>query len=71
MDRWERTIDGAGQVVLISGEVGIGKSHLVHRFYEQISGRPFNWVKAVAGPFFPKHTILPSCRNPSSAAGTA
>src|ERR1700687_1621434 len=38
MNRWERAIDGEGQVALIVGEAGIGKSRLVQRFHEQIAG---------------------------------
>jgi class 3 adenylate cyclase/tetratricopeptide (TPR) repeat protein len=52
MNRWERALDGEGQVALIIGEAGIGKSRLVQRFHEQIAGTPHTWIEAAAAPFF-------------------
>ncbi len=52
MTRWERALEGEGQVALIIGEAGIGKSRMVQRFREQIAGTPHTWVEAAAGAFF-------------------
>src|SRR6266849_9691569 len=46
MNRWERAINGEGQVALIIGEAGIGKSRLLQRFHEQIVGTPHTWIEA-------------------------
>src|SRR5580692_8285387 len=52
ISRWQRALDSDGQVALIIGEAGIGKSRLVKRFHEQIAGTPHTWVEAGAGAFF-------------------
>jgi predicted ATPase len=55
MTRWERGREGEGQVALIIGEMGIGKSRLLQRFHELIPDAPHAWLEAAAAPFF-QHT---------------
>jgi class 3 adenylate cyclase len=59
MNRWERVLGGEGQVALIGGEAGIGKSRLVQRFHEQIADTPHTWIEAGAGAFFQNSPFYP------------
>jgi class 3 adenylate cyclase/tetratricopeptide (TPR) repeat protein len=52
MSRWERAQDGEGQVVMIVGEAGIGKSRLVHQFRDRIAADPHTWLECATGAFF-------------------
>ena len=45
MRRWERARQGDGQLVLIVGEPGLGKSRLIEEFHTRLRDTPHTWVE--------------------------
>jgi hypothetical protein len=43
--RWERARAGDGQLVMIVGEPGLGKSRLIEEFHTRLAETPHTWVE--------------------------
>src|SRR5205085_7833874 len=51
-DRWRRASgESHGQVVVIEGDAGIGKSRLARDLRDRVSGTPHGWVDWTGSPF--------------------
>ncbi|GGO79288.1 adenylate cyclase [Marinobacterium nitratireducens] len=56
---WEGSREGRGQVVLIQGEAGIGKSRLLQALRDHAGGIDYTWVAVRASPYHTASTLYP------------
>jgi predicted ATPase/class 3 adenylate cyclase len=59
IERWERAKDGMGQVVLLSGEAGIGKSRLVQVVKERLASELYSRVECRGSPYYQNSALHP------------
>ena len=69
LDRWERAKDGEGQVVLLAGEPGIGKSRLVHALRERLGSEPRTPLRHYCSPYHTNSAFYPVIGLLERAAG--
>ena len=58
-DRWRQVQEGEGQVVLIAGEPGIGKSRIVQTFRERIEGERYRRILYQCSPHHVNSALYP------------
>jgi len=69
--RWSRAKAGLGQVVLLSGEAGIGKSRLAAALSEAIASEPHTRLRYFCSPQHVDSPFYPIIRHFERAAGVA
>src|SRR5215472_931314 len=67
--RWSRAKNGEGQVVLISGEAGIGKSRLIATVLESLAREPHTRLRYFCSPQHTDSTFYPIIGQMERAAG--
>jgi class 3 adenylate cyclase/tetratricopeptide (TPR) repeat protein len=68
-ERWRRACDGEGQVVLLSGEAGIGKSRLLAALWEAVQAEPHVRIRFQCSPYHSDSAFYPIARQLERAAG--
>ncbi len=57
--RWEQARDGESQVVVLSGEAGVGKSRIVRAVRERLEGEPHSRILYYCSPYHQNSALYP------------
>jgi predicted ATPase len=67
--RWQRAKSGDGQVVLLSGEAGIGKSRITTALEEKVRTEPHIRLRDFCSPYHTESALHPMISQLEHAAG--
>ncbi|OUL99177.1 AAA family ATPase [Variovorax sp. JS1663] len=63
LERWSLAQDGEGQVVMLSGEPGIGKSRILNAFRERVESQGAKALNFQCSPYYVNSAFWPSANN--------
>ena len=69
VDRWRKATAGEGQMVVLTGEAGIGKSRLVRALVDTLTGAQYLRISFQCSPYHTDSPLYPAIRHLTLAAG--
>jgi len=69
LDRWEMAVAGEGQLFLLSGEPGLGKSRLCEALFSRIEAEPHGEIRLQCSPYHANSALYPVLRHIERVAG--
>ena len=71
LGRWREAVDGEGQVVLLCGEAGIGKSRMVRHLRDRLTEDHYQTIQSQCSPYHTNTALYPVITYLRQAAGLA
>lgn len=71
LGRWREAVDGEGQVVLLCGEAGIGKSRIANSLCDRLADDRYQMIQFQCSPYHTNTALYPATTFLRQAAGLA
>ncbi len=71
LERWRQAAEGEGQVVLLSGEAGIGKSRILEAVHEHLAAEDCQTLRFQCSPYHTMSALYPVIRHLERTIGLA